>query len=303
MKKAALRPILGRDKVLRFLAGGHRPAGRTRSAVPSTARPALCVLIDGELDTIVTFLVEDGLVTGMYVVRNPEKLARLAEPVSARRRLIPPTRRTVRGARVVEWGHKTGEPRAGLRVRTSRRPSEPDPVSTGEGSQSMASIRARLARPSGGRRRARRGRARGVLAGRRRRPVRGQQGRRPGHPRLVRAAQAADRAVRAAVRLPPRRPRGRRRRHPHQQAGAHPGRPDRRRRVRRRQHLRQPRARRRRLRAVPTSGSPPAPSSTSCPATTHRLAPIDNGNVCVNVDTTLVRRPPPRRRRGRSTTW
>jgi RNA polymerase sigma-70 factor (ECF subfamily) len=44
--------------------------------------PALCVMIDGEVDTIATFLVEDGLVTGMYAVRNPEKLRHLQEPVT-----------------------------------------------------------------------------------------------------------------------------------------------------------------------------------------------------------------------------
>jgi RNA polymerase sigma-70 factor (ECF subfamily) len=34
------------------------------------------------VDTIATFLVEGGLVTGMYAVRNPEKLLHLAEPVT-----------------------------------------------------------------------------------------------------------------------------------------------------------------------------------------------------------------------------
>jgi RNA polymerase sigma-70 factor (ECF subfamily) len=80
-KRAALRPILGRDKVMRFMAGVADPR-----AVPEqrtvNGSPALCVLIDGEVDTIATFLVEDGLVTGMYAVRNPEKLRHLVEPVT-----------------------------------------------------------------------------------------------------------------------------------------------------------------------------------------------------------------------------
>ena len=84
-KQRRARPILGRDKVLRFLAGCQRPAGSRRSVVPSTAHPALCVLIDGESTPSCTFLVEDGSVTGMYVVRNPEKLGRLEEPVSLAR--------------------------------------------------------------------------------------------------------------------------------------------------------------------------------------------------------------------------
>ncbi len=83
-KRAALRPILGRDKVMRFLAGVNDPRAEAERRTVNGA-PGLCVLIDGEIDTIVTFLVEDGLVTGMYVVRNPEKLHRLAEPVSLAR--------------------------------------------------------------------------------------------------------------------------------------------------------------------------------------------------------------------------
>lgn len=35
--------------------------------------------------TIVNFLIEDGLVTGMCVVRNPDKLGRLEQPVSLAR--------------------------------------------------------------------------------------------------------------------------------------------------------------------------------------------------------------------------
>jgi RNA polymerase sigma-70 factor (ECF subfamily) len=80
-KRAALRPILGRDKVMRFMAGVADPAA-TAELRTVNGGPALCVVIDGEVDSIVTFLVEDGLVTGMYAVRNPEKLSRLDDPVT-----------------------------------------------------------------------------------------------------------------------------------------------------------------------------------------------------------------------------
>ena len=116
-----------------------------------------------------------------------------------------------------------------------------------------------------------------------------EQGRRPGHPRLVRAAQAPDRALRPRVRLPPRRARRRRRRHADQQARADPGRPHRRRRLRRRQHLRDPRPRRGRLRAVRRVAAAGREPLRPVPGDDHRLAPIDNGNVCVNVDTTWFR--------------
>jgi RNA polymerase sigma-70 factor (ECF subfamily) len=83
-KRAALRPILGRDKVVRFLGGVADPdAVATLGEV--NGGPALVVTIRGELDSIVTFLVEDGLVTGLYAVRNPEKLRHLAEPVTLAR--------------------------------------------------------------------------------------------------------------------------------------------------------------------------------------------------------------------------
>jgi RNA polymerase sigma-70 factor (ECF subfamily) len=83
-KRAALRPILGRDKVVRFLGGVANPdAVATLGTV--NGGPALVVTIRGEVDTIVTFLVEGALVTGLYAVRNPEKLQHLVEPVTLAR--------------------------------------------------------------------------------------------------------------------------------------------------------------------------------------------------------------------------
>ena len=84
VKQAALRPILGRDKVARWLAA-VRPEGSTADVVLVNGAPALRVVVDGELDTVGTLLVEDGLVTGLYFVRNPEKLARLDAVVALTR--------------------------------------------------------------------------------------------------------------------------------------------------------------------------------------------------------------------------
>jgi RNA polymerase sigma-70 factor (TIGR02957 family) len=78
VKKAALRPILGREKVVRFL-DAVAPEGVQADVVVVNGAPALRLLIDGEVDGIGTMLVEDGLVTGLYIVRNPEKLRRLDE--------------------------------------------------------------------------------------------------------------------------------------------------------------------------------------------------------------------------------
>jgi len=76
VKKAALRPILGREKVLRFL-DAVAPESTEADVVVVNGAPALRVFLDGEIDSIGSLLVEDGLVTGIYWVRNPAKLARL----------------------------------------------------------------------------------------------------------------------------------------------------------------------------------------------------------------------------------
>ncbi|MFB7733337.1 hypothetical protein ACFC08_02845 [Streptomyces sp. NPDC056112] len=39
--------------------------------------PALILRINGALDTVVVLRIEDGLVTGLHAVRNPEKLSRM----------------------------------------------------------------------------------------------------------------------------------------------------------------------------------------------------------------------------------
>ncbi|GCD89759.1 RNA polymerase sigma-70 factor [Nocardioides sp. LS1] len=75
-KKAALRPILGRDKVLRFLEA-VMPEDGSAELVLVNGAPGLRLLVGGVVDAIGTMLVEDGQVTGLYIVRNPEKLARL----------------------------------------------------------------------------------------------------------------------------------------------------------------------------------------------------------------------------------
>ena len=86
VKKAALRPILGREKVMRFLDGvAPRDGTATADVVVVNGAPAVRVFLDGEIDSIGSMLVEDGQVTGIYWVRNPAKLARLDEVVALTR--------------------------------------------------------------------------------------------------------------------------------------------------------------------------------------------------------------------------
>jgi RNA polymerase sigma-70 factor (ECF subfamily) len=79
---AAKRPVFGREAVARMLVGFRRSAPATgvdlRSVrleiVEVNDEPAMLIRIDGHLDSVYTMTVEDGAITAMRVVRNPDKL-------------------------------------------------------------------------------------------------------------------------------------------------------------------------------------------------------------------------------------
>ncbi|MBP2368799.1 RNA polymerase sigma-70 factor [Pseudonocardia parietis] len=80
IKKAIPRPVTGADRVARVLTGGlGKLAGASVSLHPVqvNGHPALVLRLDGELDSVLTVRIDDGRVTGLYAVRNPEKLARM----------------------------------------------------------------------------------------------------------------------------------------------------------------------------------------------------------------------------------
>ncbi|GAB2975332.1 RNA polymerase sigma-70 factor [Nocardioides montaniterrae] len=86
IKKAALRPIIGAEKVLRFLAAVAPPAGATvTQRILVNGEPGLRFDVDDELDTVLSADVVDGLVVRIYVVRNPHKLGRLGEAITLSR--------------------------------------------------------------------------------------------------------------------------------------------------------------------------------------------------------------------------
>ncbi|MDA4889266.1 RNA polymerase sigma-70 factor [Streptomyces sp. MS2A] len=80
VKHAALRPVVGAGKVARPLAGGLDKNSFSIAFGPTVVNgsPALVVHLDGELDGIMAARVEAGRITGLYFVRNPEKLSRIA---------------------------------------------------------------------------------------------------------------------------------------------------------------------------------------------------------------------------------
>ncbi|MDF2712933.1 MAG: hypothetical protein K0R62_8585 [Nonomuraea muscovyensis] len=87
IKQAMLRPIVGADRVTRVFAAGWNKVGAAMSFEPVQVNggPALLVRLNGEIDGVMTLRVEDGLITGLYYVRNPEKLSRVERETAVSR--------------------------------------------------------------------------------------------------------------------------------------------------------------------------------------------------------------------------
>jgi hypothetical protein len=82
VRKAALRPILGREKVLRFLEAVTPKDAAIGFRVASVGgQPGLVVFMDGVLDSVITLDAADGVVGSLYFVRNPDKLTSLEREV------------------------------------------------------------------------------------------------------------------------------------------------------------------------------------------------------------------------------
>lgn len=80
IKQALPRPVHGADKVARlYLAGLERfREALTFEPLELNGWPALLVRLHGEIDSVMAFGVLEGRITGLYAVRNPEKLSRIA---------------------------------------------------------------------------------------------------------------------------------------------------------------------------------------------------------------------------------
>ena len=86
---AARRPLMGRDQVLNFLVGLHRAAetaGLTRDVSlrieDVNSEPALILRVRQRLESIFVFSIDDDEISGIRVVRNPDKLARIDRRLS-----------------------------------------------------------------------------------------------------------------------------------------------------------------------------------------------------------------------------
>lgn len=80
--RAALAPVVGARQVAEVL-------GRLDGVVLEPAQvngcPALLVRRDGAIDTVMAVRMDDGLITGLYAVRNPEKLSRVERETAVSR--------------------------------------------------------------------------------------------------------------------------------------------------------------------------------------------------------------------------
>ncbi|MEU1801478.1 RNA polymerase sigma-70 factor [Streptomyces sp. NPDC019937] len=90
IKQAVLRPVVGADKVGRLLAAGLGRIAALGSLRPAhvNGHPALIFRQDGEdgaVDTVMAVRMDDGLITGLYAVRNPQKLSHMREENALRR--------------------------------------------------------------------------------------------------------------------------------------------------------------------------------------------------------------------------
>jgi RNA polymerase sigma-70 factor (ECF subfamily) len=87
VKQAAVRPIVGANKVARLLATGlgRITAAASLQLAQVNGYPALILRLNGEIDTVIAARIDDGLITGLYAVRNPEKLSHMEHETTLRR--------------------------------------------------------------------------------------------------------------------------------------------------------------------------------------------------------------------------
>ncbi|MFV2172000.1 hypothetical protein ACFHW2_15405 [Actinomadura sp. LOL_016] len=81
-----MKPVVGADRVAPLAAGVRRfGAAASLREVQVNGHPALVLRLDGRVDTVFAVRVDDGLVTGVYAVRNPGKLTRMERETALHR--------------------------------------------------------------------------------------------------------------------------------------------------------------------------------------------------------------------------
>ncbi|TWD79713.1 RNA polymerase sigma-70 factor (ECF subfamily) [Kribbella amoyensis] len=79
-------PLVGADKVAGLLSSGRRLlADATFQPAHVNGYPALIVRREDRIEAVIALRIDEGLITGLYTVRNPEKLSNLTEQTTLRR--------------------------------------------------------------------------------------------------------------------------------------------------------------------------------------------------------------------------
>jgi RNA polymerase sigma-70 factor (TIGR02957 family) len=81
--QAALAPVVGAGPVAHVL--GRIAAAASLQLAQVNGYPALILRLNGEIDTVVAVRIDNGLITGLYAVRNPEKLSRMERETAVSR--------------------------------------------------------------------------------------------------------------------------------------------------------------------------------------------------------------------------
>ena len=85
--QAVQAPVVGAVRVARLLALGLGRIAATASLQPVQVNgyPALILRLNGDVDAVIAVRIDDGLITGLYAVRNPEKLSRVERETAVSR--------------------------------------------------------------------------------------------------------------------------------------------------------------------------------------------------------------------------
>ncbi len=80
-------PVVGARRVARLVAAGLGRIAATASLQPAQVNgyPALILRLNGEINAVIAVRMDDGLITGLYAVRNPEKLSHMEQETTLRR--------------------------------------------------------------------------------------------------------------------------------------------------------------------------------------------------------------------------
>jgi len=80
---AALVPVVGAGPVADVL--GRIAAAASLQTAQVNGYPALVIRLNGQIDTVIAVRIDDDLITGLYAVRNPDKLSHMDRKTALRR--------------------------------------------------------------------------------------------------------------------------------------------------------------------------------------------------------------------------